>query len=92
MRELEAGFVHRVLERVGQRVVADAAVDGRPAGVPGEGRGQDFVVALERRKHQLPGAPGVGEAVQGDERRAVAAAMRRREHREHRRNARRGAR
>src|SRR5215471_18248813 len=48
----------------------------RPACVPGKRRGEDVVAALERRQDELPGPPRVHEAVQADERRTGAAAMR----------------
>jgi len=55
--------------------------------VAGERRGEDVVLALEARQHQLPGAPGVGEPVQEDERRAGPAAVRGTERAGHRARA-----
>ena len=48
-------------------------LDQRPAGVAGQGRSQDVVTALQGGQDELPGAPGVGEAVQADQRRSGAA-------------------
>ena len=61
----------------------DLARERRPAGVAGQGRRQHVVAALQRGQHELPGPPGVGEAVQADQRRAGAAAMRGREAGDH---------
>ncbi len=83
VRGLEAGRVHRALDRVGQDVGADLALEPRTAGVADERRGEHVVMAFERRKHELPGAPRAGEAVQQDERRPGAAAVRRGELRGH---------
>lgn len=46
---VEAGLVHRALDRVGQQGVGDLPLDSRPARVPGQRKGEDVVVALERR-------------------------------------------
>jgi hypothetical protein len=83
VRHLEARLVHRALDGVGEHGVADLPLDRRAAGVAGQRRCEHVVMGLERRQHQLPGAPGVGEAVQAHERRPGAAAMRcgEREHR-----------
>jgi hypothetical protein len=77
VRGLEAGRVHRLLDRVGQGTGADLALELRAAGVAGERRGEHIVMAFERRKDELPGSPRAGEAVQQDERRPGAAAVRR---------------
>jgi hypothetical protein len=79
VRRLEAGLVHRALDRVGEQGVADLAHDRRAARVPGQRQGEDFVTALQRRQDELPGAPGVDEAVEADQRRPGAAAVRGRE-------------
>jgi hypothetical protein len=71
--------VHRALDGVGDRVVA---VDRRAARVAGQRGGEHVVAALQRRQHELPRPPGVEEAVQQDERRPAAAAVRWRERRE----------
>jgi len=76
VRGLEARLVDRPLDRVGERGVADLSLDRRPARVPGEGQGQDVVTALERGQNELPGAPGVGEAVEAYQRRPGASAVR----------------
>jgi hypothetical protein len=70
---LEARRVHRPLDRVGQHVVVDIAVERRPAGVTGQRGRENVVAALERRQDELPRAPRVGEAVQAHERRPGAA-------------------
>ena len=71
----DAGLVHGALDPVGQGVVRDLAVDRRPARVAGERRGEHVVLPLQRRQHELPGPPGIGEAVHADQRRAGSAAM-----------------
>jgi hypothetical protein len=76
VRGLEARLVHSALDRVGERGVAHLPLDRRPTRVPGEGQGQDVVSALERGQNELPGAPGVGEAVEAYERRPGAFAVR----------------
>ena len=68
VRGLEARVVHRTLDRVGDRGGGDRTIDGGPARVAGQRRGEYLVTALELRQHQVPGPPGVGEAVQADER------------------------
>lgn len=83
MRVLEARFVHRPLDLVGEQVVADLPLDRRPARVPGERRGEHLVTALERGQDQLPGAPGVGEAMQAHQRWPRASTMRSGERRIH---------
>ena len=79
VRGLEAGRVHGPLDRVGQRRLVDLAVERGTARVAGERDRQDVVAAFERGQDELPGAPGVDEAVQAHERRPGAAAMGRRE-------------
>ena len=74
---LEPGLVHRPLDPVGEHLVADLALDRRAAGVAGEGQREHVVLGLELRQDQLPAAPGVGEPVQADHRRAGAAAVNR---------------
>jgi len=68
--------VRQALDRVGEQVGGDRAVEPRPARVPGERRGQHVVPALERGQHELPRPPRVGEAVQADQRFPGAAAVR----------------
>ena len=72
---LEPGLVHRPLDPVGEHLVADLALDRRAARVAGEGQREHVVLGLELRQDQLPAAPGVGEPVQADHRRAGAAAV-----------------
>ena len=60
--------VQRALDLVGEDGLVDSPHDGWPAGVPCKRRREDVVLALERRKHELPGALRVGEAVETDER------------------------
>ena len=60
---------------------ADLAAERRAAGMPRERGRQDVVAPLERRQHELPGAPGVGEAVQAQQRLTRAPAVRGREDR-----------
>jgi hypothetical protein len=76
MRGLQARFVHRALDRVGDQGVADLSFEARPARVAYEGRGEHLVTALEIRQHELPGPPGVREAVQAYERRPGSATVR----------------
>jgi hypothetical protein len=45
----------------------------------GERDGEHLVALLEAAEHQLPGAPGVAEAVQQEQRLAAAATVRLRE-------------
>ena len=73
----------RGLERhVELGAVADTAWR-RPSGVDTISSAQRWsehvVLALERRQDEIPGALGVGEPVHAQERRALAAAVRRRE-------------
>jgi len=75
VRGLEARVVHRPLELVGDEVGGDLSVERRAAGVADERRGEHVVMLLELRQHEVPGAPGVHEAVEEDERRAGAAAV-----------------
>ena len=72
----------------GRRSLVTACVERRAARVADERRGEHVVVALELREHEVPGAPGVGEAVQEHERRPGAAAVGRGEGRGHGRQAR----
>ncbi len=53
MGGLEAGLVHRPLDRVGQHGLADFSFDRRPAGVPGQRGGEHVVLTLERGQHEL---------------------------------------
>ncbi len=71
----ESSQVHRPFELVDEHRVVDRPGQGRTAGVPGERHGEDIVIALELGEDQLPGAPGVGEAVDEEERRTRAAAV-----------------
>src|SRR5919197_1135969 len=50
------------------------SIDGPPA-CPGKGQGQDLVPALQGGQDELPGAPGVHEAVQANQRRPRATAV-----------------
>ena len=75
--------VHRALDGVGQHGAGDLALDRGPARVPGQGQGQDVVVALQRGQHELPRPPRVDESVQADQRRPGASTVRWGERREH---------
>jgi hypothetical protein len=75
VRGLKARRVHGALDTGHQGVVAEVAVELRAAGVSGERDGQDVVASLQGRYDQVPGAPGVGEAVQEHERFARSSAM-----------------
>ena len=79
VRRLEAGLVHRPLDRVGEHGVAHLPFDRRPTRVAGERGRQDIVTALERGQNELPDAPRVGEAVEANQWRTGAAAMSRSE-------------
>src|SRR5262249_44293406 len=83
----EPGLVHRALDGVGDQGRGEVALERRPAGMPGQRRGEDVVVALELTEHELPDPPGAGEAVQADERPPGPAAMRGSEERVHAGNA-----
>ena len=72
---LEAGVVHRALDRVGIAPRSISPSSGGPPACPGS-VGASTRVALERGQHELPGSPRVREAVQADERRPGAAAVR----------------
>ena len=65
----------RARPRRGGRRRVDLALERRPARVAEQRRGEHVVVALERRQHELPRPPRVGEAVQADQRRPGAAAV-----------------
>jgi hypothetical protein len=75
--DAETGGVHRLLDRVEHRRRAPAIGDRRAAGVPRERRRQHLVAALQRSQYELPRAPCVGEAMQQQQRRALATVMRR---------------
>jgi len=66
VRGLEPRLVHAALDRVGHRFGAALAGERRAARVPGQRRREDVVAALERGQHELPGPPGLEEAVQAD--------------------------
>ena len=83
MRGRKTGGIHRPLDRIGDRRRIDRALQRRSAGVADQRRRQHVVVALQRRQHQLPAPPRVGEAVQAHQRRTGAAAMRGGEARDH---------
>jgi hypothetical protein len=85
VRRREAGLVHRPLERVRERGGAELALEPGPTRVAGERRREHVVLPLERRQDEIPGAPGVGEAVHTEEGRARPAAVERREARVHER-------
>jgi hypothetical protein len=76
LRGLDASLLHRTLDPVGERRIADLPLDRRPAGVTRKRGGKDVVMALERRQSELPGAPGIEEAMQAYERRPGASAVR----------------
>ena len=61
--KFEAGLIHGLLHALGQRVVAQLARQRRSAGVSGERDGEHVVAGLQGGEHELPGPPGVGEAV-----------------------------
>ena len=86
VRRREARIVHRALDRVGERPAVEGGRERRPPGVAGQRRGEHVVPPLEVPQDELPGAPGVREAVDAHERRAGAAAMGRREARVHARS------
>jgi hypothetical protein len=67
--------VHRPLHRVGERDFAGLALERRAARVAGQRERQDVVAALQGAQHELPGPPGVAEAVEQDQRRPGAAAV-----------------
>ena len=75
MRCFESGLVHRPLERVGQEIVSHPAVERRPARMSDERRREHLVMALEVRKHQIPGSPAIDEAVDQQQRRPAATAV-----------------
>src|SRR5947209_12045206 len=72
----DAGLIEDALDAVHQSL-RRRGVQRRSAGVTGEGGREHIVGALEPGKNELPGAPGVGEAVHADERRSGAAPVRR---------------
>jgi uncharacterized protein with PIN domain len=74
-----AAALRRGEQRVGQRRLVDLALERGAARVAGERDRQDVVAALERGQDELPGAPGVDEAVQAHQRRPGPAAVGRRE-------------
>ena len=75
MGGVESRVVHRTFDRVRQDGVGHRPVDPRAARVSRQRQRQHVVPVLERRQHELPGAPGVDEAVQCHERRTAAAAV-----------------
>jgi hypothetical protein len=76
---LESSLVHRALDRAGERGLADLSLDRRAARVAGQRERQHVVTVLQGGQDELPGAPRVEEAVQADERRPGAPAVRWRE-------------
>ena len=76
----EARLVERPLDRIEEFANPGLVGERRTARVTGQRRRQHVVPAFERREHELPGPPRVGEPVQAQKRRAGAAAVGRREH------------
>jgi hypothetical protein len=83
VRRLEPGIVHCLLDRIDELRLLEVPVEWRAAGVPEQRGGENVVVALQPRQHQLPCPPGVGEAVQAYHRRPGATSRRWRERGEH---------
>jgi SAM-dependent methyltransferase len=83
VRRLEPGRLHRALDPIGERRGGQLAVERGAAGVAGERRREDVVVALQRGQDELPGPPRVGDPVHADERRAGASSVIRGESRVH---------
>ena len=75
MGGLHPGLTHRTLDGVGERAIRDLTLDRRSARVPGQCGCEHVMPALESGQHELPGAPGVQEAVEADERLAGASAV-----------------
>ena len=75
VRSLDPGLVHPPFNRLDKCAVVDLTIERGAAGVAGQGRREDVVLLLQRRQHQLPGAPGVDETVQTDHRRTEPTAV-----------------
>ena len=67
VRFADARLVHRLLDGFDERGGRDRGRERRAAEVAGERRGEQRVVALEPRPHQLPHVRGAGEAVDQDQ-------------------------
>lgn len=77
MDPAEARLVEQLLDEPEQRLAVERLGERGAAGVAGQGRREDLVASLERGQDELPRPPRVEEAVQQQEPRALAAAMRR---------------
>ena len=76
VRFADPRLVHRPLDGFDERGGGDRGRERRAAEVAGQRRGEQRVVALEPRPHQLPHVRGAGEAVDQDQRRSARCVLR----------------